>query len=172
MGSATSAPLTTWQVCHGCHVARMATFIAVLTASSTHLDHYAQPGQEKRSLRLSAEALSRSSEQIGRMVELQNDHRAYEDPLTMEQEVGGSSPPIAHRWALGQCPQTTQSSSERNGILVAVIIWNKRRVFSITRLRWIVGFHVAVADSESKLALRRRISSSRWRSVARSRSAM
>jgi hypothetical protein len=38
---------------------------------STHLDHYAHPGQEKRNLRLSAEALSRSSEQIGRMVELQ-----------------------------------------------------------------------------------------------------
>jgi hypothetical protein len=49
---------------------------AILSASTTHLDHYAQPGQEKRSLRLSAEALSRSSEQIGRMVELQNDHRA------------------------------------------------------------------------------------------------
>jgi hypothetical protein len=40
---------------------------AVLTGRSTHRDHYAQPGQEKRSLRLSAEALSRSSEQIGRM---------------------------------------------------------------------------------------------------------
>jgi hypothetical protein len=44
--------------------------IAVLTAPPTYRDHYAQPGQEKRSLRPSAEALSRSSEQIGRMVEL------------------------------------------------------------------------------------------------------
>jgi hypothetical protein len=33
--------------------------------------HFAQPGQEKRRLRLNAEALSRSSEQMGRMVELQ-----------------------------------------------------------------------------------------------------
>jgi hypothetical protein len=63
--------------------ARMATIIwRCLAASSTHRDHYAQPGQEKRSLRLSAVALSRSSEQIGRMVDLQIDHQAYEDPLT------------------------------------------------------------------------------------------
>jgi hypothetical protein len=64
---------------------------AVLTASSTHRDHYAQPGQEKRSLRLSAEALSRSSEKIGRMVELKNDHRAYEDPLTTNLGVRSSN---------------------------------------------------------------------------------
>jgi hypothetical protein len=62
-----------------------------------HSHHYARPGQEKRSLRLSAEALSRSSEQIGRMVELQNDHRAYEEPLTHNLKVIGSNPILATR---------------------------------------------------------------------------
>jgi hypothetical protein len=49
-------------------------------------------GQRKRSLRRSAEALSRSSEQIGQMVEPRNDHRAYEDLLTRTRSQVKSCP--------------------------------------------------------------------------------
>jgi hypothetical protein len=56
--------------CHGCTLHERRQLFAVLAASFVHGDHYAQPGHAKRSLLLSAEALSRSSEQIGRMVEL------------------------------------------------------------------------------------------------------
>ena len=86
---------------------------AVLTASSTHRGHYAQLGQDKRSLRLSAEALSRSSEQIGRMVELQIDHRAYEDPPTHNLKVIGSNPIPATTFVITRSPSR---SNRRDGL--------------------------------------------------------
>jgi hypothetical protein len=117
---------------------------AVLTASSTHCDHNAQPGQEKRSLRLSAEALSHSSEQIGRMVELQIDHRAYEDPPTHNLKVTGSNSVPAATFIITHSPSRSnrrdgsvfsgERGTERQTVRLraALLVGGYRRLYPVT----------------------------------------
>jgi hypothetical protein len=91
MGSATSASLTTWQVCHGRHVARMATIICspYRFLHSPRSLCTTRPGEAKSSPeRGSFVAFQRTNRTSGRAA---NELRAYEDPQITNLGVGRSN---------------------------------------------------------------------------------
>ena len=112
MGAAISASLATWQVCHGCNVARMATIICgpYCFLHSLRSQCTTRPGEAKSSPeRGSFVAFQRTNRTNGRPA---NDHRAYEDPLTHNLKVTGSNPIPATTFVISS---SASRSNRRDG---------------------------------------------------------